>query len=217
MTAKTRSVFACWAVVAAGVASWLYPSTAEAQIKRPGAHPDYSVELEPHLVYAWDRDLGYYGDEGWGPGIRLAIPFLDNGPVKTINNNMAIGFGFDYLWFEDSCYYRGYRYGDRPQGYVGDDDCGAKQLIIPVVLQWNFFLTEVISVYAEPGIGIYHTWIDYWWPCGATWCEETDSDTDIDPIIFAGGARFMFGDEHKIGINVRLGWPYLSVGASFFL
>src|SRR5262245_61097054 len=60
-------------------------ASAQSIIKQPGNHPDYSFEIEPHLAFEWARD-GY--DEGIGPGVRFNIPFMHNGPIKTINNNM---------------------------------------------------------------------------------------------------------------------------------
>ena len=69
---------------------------ASAQIKRPGAHPKYSFELEPHLVLDWGNHDGPGNDEGIGLGLRATIPFLDNGPISKINNNMGIGFGLDW-------------------------------------------------------------------------------------------------------------------------
>jgi hypothetical protein len=107
----------------------LAPSTASASenlIKRPGAHNRYSVELEPHLSL-------YYGDwsnrvEG-GPGVRVAIPFMHNGPIDTINNNIGISFGAD-------TYFPG----------------GAFVMRIPVAFQWNFYFTDIISVLGEVGL-----------------------------------------------------------------
>ena len=52
--------------------------------------------LEPHIVLAWNNPVPC-SDTGFGAGFHAAIPFLDNGPVPTINNNMGIGFGIDYV------------------------------------------------------------------------------------------------------------------------
>jgi hypothetical protein len=59
-------------------------------IKNPGDHPKYAVELEPHGLLDWDNY--WWGGTGYGLGMHAVIPFLDNGPVSTINNNMGIGF-----------------------------------------------------------------------------------------------------------------------------
>src|ERR1700744_2488828 len=72
------------------------PALASAQtIKEPGNHPNYSAELEPHLVVQWN-DYAPCGSDAFGPGFRATIPFLQNGPIPKINNNMGIGFGLDW-------------------------------------------------------------------------------------------------------------------------
>ncbi|MEI9948895.1 MAG: hypothetical protein WDO74_07900 [Pseudomonadota bacterium] len=71
------------------------PALASAQIKQPGAHAHYSAELEPHLVVQWD-EYAPCANAGFGPGFRATIPFLDNGPIPKINNNMGISFGLDW-------------------------------------------------------------------------------------------------------------------------
>ena len=189
---------------------------AESIIRQPGNHPVYSVDLEPHVTFGLD-DTPYFGGGGFGLGLRATIPFLRNGPVSTINNDMGIGFGLDWLTRGNSCY-QGYYYVGQPYNYY---DCSAYALYLPVVLQWNFYITDIITVYGEPGFAIRYSHISSHYPgpvaglCPAnTYCEFSNSFTD--PIlVIAGGAKFMFGK--TIGLNVRLGYPYFSVGASFLL
>ena len=52
--------------VATFVLGLLLAGSAEAQIKNPGAHPRYSLELDPHLTLQHDR--GPFTDEGVGLG-----------------------------------------------------------------------------------------------------------------------------------------------------
>lgn len=183
--------------LAAGTVALAWSSTADAQIKEPGNHPQYSVELEPHFLLQWEHEPAW-GDEGLGLGLRATIPIIEQGPIKKINNSMGIGFGLDWSHFDDSCHW-GWerRFGD----------CSANQFWIPVTWQWNFFLTEVISVFPEAGLGIVHTRWEF--PGG-----QDDSDTDLEGLFFAG-VRFHVSD--NVGITLRLGWPYISAGASFFL
>lgn len=187
-------------------------STAHAQniIKHPGDHPDYSVELEPHLLLGWGRSG--YGNTGLGLGMHAVIPFLDNGPVSTINNNMGIGFGLDWAHYSNDC--RGY-YGGR-WAYGGACDISANSFMFPVYVQWNFFFTKVISVYGEAGLFIAHdTWESDYCGVGPGWGWACDgSDTNVYPW-FSGGGRFLFSD--TVGLNVRLGYPMLTVGASILL
>jgi hypothetical protein len=107
----------------------------------------YSAEVEPHLQLQWAQTR--WNDEGFGPGVRINIPFLDNGPIQKINNNMAIGFGFDWTIFDDQ---GGWCYARNAPGDAYDYDCDASAFWFPVVLQWNFFLTDIISVFGEPGV-----------------------------------------------------------------
>jgi hypothetical protein len=193
-------------------------STAEAGaagiIKNPGDHPNYSVELEPHGLLRWDNY--WWGGTGYGLGMHAVIPFLDNGPVSKINNNMGIGFGLDWAHYSiDNWYYAGNCAG--PAGFC----YGAygNSFLFPVYVQWNFFLTQVVSVFGEAGFGLEHDSFSLDYPGG---CPATRfgyygcSSTHFGPFpLFEGGGRFLFGD--TIGLTVRIGWPILSVGMSILL
>jgi hypothetical protein len=72
-------------------------------------------------------------------------------------------------------------------------------LFIPVGMQWNFWLSSHWSVFGEPGIGI-----------AANQAPERDL---LHPLLMAGG-RYHFTE--KIALTMRIGYPELSVGASFF-
>ncbi len=213
MTARTPLPARCvTAAIAASLTLGALSTEARAEsvIKRPGARQDYSVELEPHLVLALDGPV--WADEGIGLGFRASIPIVDE-PIKTINNNMAIGFGFDWAHHGDdnACWW--YRRND--WGYYADWNCNANSFWFPVVLQWNFWLTDIISVYGEPGLAIRHWSYDQPCPDWDGICKF--DDTDILPLVFYGGGRFMFSD--AVGLNVRLGfWPtMINIGASFLL
>lgn len=97
---------------------------AENLIKQPGAHNQYKFEIEPHLFFRYDR-----GANGVGPGVRASIPFMHNGPIKTINNNIGISFGADLPFYN-----------------------GGSLLSLPVAFQWNFYFTDIISVLGEAGL-----------------------------------------------------------------
>lgn len=190
----------------------------EGQIKEPGNHPNYGVELEPHFVAQWSEP--FWGGAGIGGGVRVSIPIIDNGPVTKINNSLAVGFGFDWAHFSGGCWNWGGPWrvpGPRPPPPPVDYyayNCTGNSFWFPAVAQWNFFLTRAVSVFAEAGLGIeYATWsADY--PCAAGVCRPTGHDLFVDPLFFVG-PRFILSDD--FAITVRLGWPYLSVGASFLL
>jgi hypothetical protein len=184
---------------------------AAAQIDRPGNHIRYSAEVEPHLVVQWSNGP-WWDDDGIGIGIRGSIPLVENGPVRTINNNMGIGFGLDWAHFDDACW------GPGPRPAVLNDDCSANDFWLPVVVQWNFFFSELISAFPELGLAIQHTrWDGDWcgggnnlYICG----DGSSSDTDVELVLWLG-VRFHLADE--FALTLRLGTPSLLLGASFFL
>ncbi len=190
-------------------------ASAASVVRQPGQHPHYSVELEPHFVWTWGW-LPHAANDGLGVGLRASIPFIHNGPIDTINNNMAITFGFDWAHSSAHCG-PGLRPppGYPPDYYADYYNCSANSYWLPVALQWNFFLTDIISVFGEPGLAfVHHRW-SRWVPCGAgVSCEYGDSATELHPALW-GGARFMFSD--TFGVTVRLGVPSISAGLSILL
>jgi hypothetical protein len=107
-----------------------------------------------------------------GVGFRGTIELVDNGFVTTINNTVGIGFGVD--WTD-------------------------KHFRLPVVMQWNFWLSRNWSVFGEPG-GVLNF--------------KKDGKADPMPAIYAGG-RFHFSD--AVTLTMRVGHPTASVGVSFLL
>jgi hypothetical protein len=174
---------------------------AEAQsiIKNPGDHPNYRVELEPHLNFGWAR---VYAGSGFGFGARAGIVVLDNGFIKTINNSVAISFGLDFLRYGD-CYY----FDGRANRRYG---CGASFLLFPVAMQWNFWLSPKWSVFGEPGLYIYHGIYDNF--CDGLVGCNSPTRTSVDIAFWAGG-RFHFND--TVALTMRIGYPTLSIGVSF--
>lgn len=146
----------------------------ESIIKNPGDHPSYRVELEPHGL------LGFGGpfDRGladFGAGLRATVIIVDNGFVKPINNSVGIGFGGDVF----------FRHGT---------------VFLPVVMQWNFWLSTHWSVFGEPGLGVApNAWRDA---------------AIVTPVFYVGG-RYHFNE--RIALTLRAGYPSLSVGVSFLL
>jgi hypothetical protein len=186
------------------------PALASAQIKEPGNHARYSAELEPHLIVQWnnyDYSYGNCANDGFGPGFRATIPFLDNGPIPKINNNMGIGFGLD--WAHSG---RNRRCGYYNNGYGVSADVWT----LPVVVQWNFFLLPKISVFGEGGLVLQHYRVDRGVPCNnGDFCDNgsfTDNGWDAS---FSLGGRFLVSD--SVGFLVRLGYPYFSAGVSILL
>lgn len=183
---------------------------ASAQIKERGAHARYAVELEPHALLWWG-DRSHYWDDGlgMGAGLRVSIPILQDGFVPSINNSVAIGFGGDWGRYDHQCWWR----GDPSL----NGDCVNNEFWFPVVMQWNFFMTKSFSLFGEPGLAIRHS--RWTWPngycttsSGPEVCDFSDSETGLEPAFYAGGR---VGNEN-VAFTFRVGWPYASVGASFF-
>ena len=144
----------------------------EGVIKQPGRHPEYTFEAEPHLFFGFDPPGGSAG-RGFGPGFRGTIELVDNGFIQTINNTVGIGFGLDWIAFSDK----------------------KTAIWVPIVMQWNFWLSRNWSVFGEPGGGFY-----------------LGNAKGARPAIYAGG-RFHLAE--KIALTARVGYPAMSVGASF--
>jgi len=201
---KTRLLFAALAALACLFSA----GGALAQIKQPGAHPDYSLELDPHFIIQHAHGP-FFDDEGLGLGLRASIPFVRNGPIPQINNNVGISFGGDLAFFDADL-------GCRNNGNdLLGDDCDGTNLWLPVTFQWNFFFTKVVSAFFEPGLAVSYwrrDWID---DCGGDPCERTASDLDLAEFVVFFGGRFLFSE--RAGMTVRIGWPYVSVGGSFLL
>lgn len=162
------------------------PARAEDSIiKQPGQHPDALVELEVHgdVAYAGGPFLlGRYGYVGFGPGVHASFRILKNGFVPSINDSVAIGVAAELI-------------------FDTDNDV---RLVTPVVLQWNFWLTQHWSVYGEPGFAIE---LPMSTPRGTEPVYLTPS--------LSVGARYNFNDH--VMLMLRLGYPASSVGVSFFL
>jgi hypothetical protein len=186
----------------------LMAASAKAQINRPGAHLRYGAEVDAHLVVQWE-DEPIWHDEGLGLGVHVAIPVIDNGPVTTINNSLAVAFGLDWANFGDTC--------ELP-GTESDDDCSANDFWLPVVAQWNFYFSKTISAFPELGLAIQHSR----WDSGFcrrnngdyVRCEDSGSDTDVELVMWLG-VRFHLQD--TFALTLRIGTPSLLLGASFYL
>jgi hypothetical protein len=190
--------------------SFLAAKVARAQesiIRHPGDHPNYSVEIEPHLDLALVAPTA--GSSGFGVGGRFTIPVVKNGFVPTINNSVGVGFGLDWLHYNGCYYYYPY--------YTAACD-NLNSFWIPVVMQWNFFLASHWSVFGEPGLAVAYQNYGNYYGCfdGAgrpIACGPGPNRTTLEPVIFFGG-RYHFSE--GTALILRVGWPYASFGISFF-
>ncbi len=173
-------------------------------IKNPGDHPRYLLEAEPHLLLGFVDPPGPAHGTGLGVGFRGTIEVLRNGFVPSINNSIGVGFGFDWVH-----YGRGELHCDKPDPgaaggcYAKTDNQSLSNMWLPVVMQWNFWLSRQWSVFGEPGLGLRYQAE----PRGHKWHLDF-------PEVYVGG-RFHLADTATI--TLRAGFPTFSVGVSFLL
>ena len=165
---RARPRLASLAVFATALSPALAKADEHSIIRSPGDHPPYIFEAEPHLLVGYS---GPFDDGGnFGVGFRGTV-HIANGFVPSINDSVGVGFGIDIA----------------TNGHV----------LIPIVMQWNFWLSTHWSVFGEPGFAI-----------------GSGDRTVLWPAFFAGG-RFHFTD--RIALTMRVGYPDFSLGVSFFL
>jgi hypothetical protein len=162
----------------------------ESVLKQPDQHPSYFAELDVHGLFAyWGTNvgpfaLGRYGTAGLGPGVRASFNILKDGFIPKLNDSVAIGVGGDLVFGFD----------------------GTVRLVTPVVLQWNFWLTQHWSVFGEPGIAIE-------FPMSVP-ASSGGEPIYLSPALFAGG-RYNFNDH--VTFTFRIGFPMSTIGVSFLL
>ncbi len=165
-------------------------ASAEVILKQPGRH-DSSVELELHGIARVHERVVYGGFAG-GLGLRVGIPIIRNGFISRLNNQVNINFGGDLLFWP------GYN------AYVN--------LVVPVALQWSFYVAGVFSFFAEAGVAL--EWFPNadparvaWW--GSPWVGFWPG--------LAAGARIHFGQNARFPtLTLRIGFPTgLNIGVSF--
>jgi hypothetical protein len=168
----------------------------------------YQLELEPHLVVGTDPP-GPGTGSGVGAGVRASFVLLPEGFIRNVNDSVALGVGLDFghyyghWWYED----RRDQCTNFEPGPNGTDVCtdttsygGTYNYVyVPVVMQWNFWLTDRFSAFAEPGLNFYFL---------------SHHSMDISPALYVGG-RFQVA--RGITITGRLGYPACSIGVSFML
>jgi hypothetical protein len=168
----------CAAVVAvaafAAVLAGAPPARADEHsvIRNYGDHPSYFFEAEPHGIIGFGYPFDGNNDN-FGLGFRGTF-HITNGFVGSINDSIGVGVGLDFA------------------------PGGPGYFFVPVVMQWNFWLSTHWSVFGEPGLGF-----------------TNGPHLPIDPFIFYAGGRFQFSD--RIALTMRVGYPDVSVGVSFFL
>ena len=180
----------------------------ESVVREARAPIGYAFELEPHLVLG-SNPPGAGAGSGVGVGVRGNMVIAPDGFLRGVNDSVALGIGLDYGHYYASWAINGYRdqcLSFQP-GPDGTSICTAvtsnggtyNYLFVPAVMQWNFWLTERLSAFAEPGLTLYFI---------------SNHGFDASPALFVGG-RFRIAD--RITLTARLGYPTFAFGVSFMM
>ncbi len=110
------------------------PSSAHAQ----AGHIQGAVRLDVHLGVGWRGSLG--------PGMRVDIPIARDGLISSVNDELALTLGADFLFHT-------YEYDSRHHYYQHQRD-GDLTLLFPIAMQWNFILNSRWTVFPELGLAI---------------------------------------------------------------
>jgi hypothetical protein len=182
---------------------------AETSVIRDARTPiGYAVEIEPHLL-AGSGPPGPGAGSGGGIGVRASIVLNSDGFIRGVNDSLALGFGLDYGRYAQAYGFYGYRdqclhFEPGPAGTAVCTDVTSNgghynYVFVPVVMQWNFWLTERFSAFGEPGLSLYHL---------------GNYGFAASPALYIGG-RFRLAD--RITLTARLGYPTLGIGVSFMM
>ena len=180
--------------LAAGTVVTLAASSADAAstIKQPRRHIDYAVELEPHL------NFGFFRYRYWGRGVDPYYNYLEfGGGFRATIPIMDPGF---VRKINDSV---GITFGGDITGCPPPGCYGYTHLRFPVGIQWNFWFTDAFSAFADAGFNL-----------GIAAGDGPYRGIYPDFFLMAG-LRVLFSD--SVGLTVRFGYPFVSVGVSFFV
>jgi hypothetical protein len=150
----------------------------ESIVKEPNNHLN-RTDTEIHAVL---------GDGDLGAGFRFSIPIVSQGFVSAINDNVDISFGADILNWPSP-------------------DYEVTGVVVPVMLQWNFYLSRDWSVFGEGGVAFQN------------WFAQRANGDNQTFFVWPGisvGARYYFNPGNYPALVIRLGYPSgLSVGIGF--
>jgi len=200
-------------ILASTVSLLLGPiSTANARedvvIRSARAPMSYEVELEPHLVLG-TAPPGQGQGSGVGAGVRGNFVILPEGFIPKVNDSVAIGVGLDFGRYYGNWSVNGYQnqclhFESGPNGTqicteVTSNGGTYTYVYIPVVMQWNFWLTRRFSAFGEPGVDFYYL---------------GNHGVSAVPALYLGG-RLQLSD--RITLTGRIGYPTVAIGVSFML
>ena len=140
---------------------------------RGGRVRDQASRRSPRLRFRGGASLLFapFHDFDPGVGFRGTLELVDNGFISSINNSVGLGFGVDWT---------------------------KKRTWIPIVMQWNFWLSRNWSVFGEPGVVLrIEDGVKF---------EGGKGPDKLDPFAFYAGGRLHFRttSRSRCGSDVRL-------------
>lgn len=165
-------------------------ANAQLIIKNPSDHADFRAELEPHgIIVPWGDSFGY----GRGKYAYTRYGFEGGAgfraTIKVADPVIPRLNNTIGVTF-------GIDFTNCPYCYRGQEF----SFWTPIGAQWTFFLTRKWSVFADVGI--------------VPFSDGFYQNLWVNPMFEIGG-RYHFRD--KITLTMRLGFPFISVGVSFFI
>jgi hypothetical protein len=168
----------------------------------------YDLEVEPHLILG-TAPPGAGAGSGAGIGVRGSLVILPEGFLPRVNDSVAVGVGLDISRYHGSWAFNGYRdqclhYEPGPNGTSICTDVTSNggvynYVFIPVVMQWNFWLTRHFSAFGEPGVDFYFL---------------GNHGFGFTPSGYIGG-RVQLTD--RLTLTGRVGYPSATLGVSFMM
>jgi hypothetical protein len=160
-------------------------------------------EPEVHLVAGQGTPPDRAGGYGAGAGLRLTITLGSFGVSSTVYDSIAIGVGLELMRHAGG----GSPFGacvERTPAPAGTDVCTRVDapgnpggyVLFPVVARWSFAVTPTLSLFGEPGIGVF----------------TSAGGAAAGPLLAFGG-HLRLGD--TTSAVLRLGWPVSTLGLAF--
>jgi hypothetical protein len=178
------------------------PAGAQSTINNPGDRPDTTLELEPHLLLGpFDPPgPGPGSNGGFGGGVRASFEIVRDGFLRKLNDSVSLGLGLDLVEYGGDARGRCEVFGgglNQTQICEEVDAGDPVYYLVPLVMQWNFWLSRRWSVFGEPGLML----------------RYRDDDLGVSPFVLYAGGRLHFGD--NLALTLRIGYPTFSLGVSF--
>lgn len=185
---KTPAAFYAGACAIAAILTFAPRADAQMIIKNPKDHPPYVAELEPHLdVLPWGTPIGYRRYGGYYGRSGVELGGGFRATIKIADPVIPT--------LNNSI---GITFGlDVSNCHFCSRDWS---LWTPVGANWTFYLTRDWSVFADLGFALRS--------------DGFYSNAYADVFGMVGG-RWHFSE--KAALTMRIGYPFVSVGVSFFV